>query len=440
MLFKTRTWVFLSLVALSPARYAIASAEETVTNPALAPLPAALTSAPPAEAWLPRTLTADEKAQRAATDIFVRSSTQLIGSTPPNIFLLATELVNSQYDLIQAQLDDGLKRYQADRRYEFVVRDMIQFTEGSKMAAASDKYLIDEWEKQRPDSAWAHHNEALYWLNKAWAVRGDGLASTVSDEAETKMHKYLDYARGEIHQALKLEPKDVFGWALLVDVDTTDGRGDEMKRDYQAGVGQDAASFLLAVGYIKALGPLWYGSYAEMDGFAHVQAAKTGLNQRFWMLQGDSAAAKACARCNDYDWVTGLKQYNLALAYGDSDSALRGAGEAAIGLHRYALAGKYFERAARYHSYEFLKTSTELQLMQALCDPKETALKFRALRNDAQSYAGVQVIDYPRSPGDCSYHQAELPWGDEPVPNGGTPMSYDLQMEMMKAKQQQQKN
>jgi hypothetical protein len=434
---KVPTLILFLVICSAPVYRAAAAPVDDPTNPHLAPLPAALTSAPPAEAWLPRKLTEDEKAKRAAADAFMMYSTKLISDTPLNVLALQTELVNGQYDLMQSQLDDGLNKFLADPRYEFVVRDLIQFTAGSSFGRASDRYLIDEWEKQRPSSPWAHHNEALYWFRMGWDVGGGSgdWADDASDDDKKQMHKYLGYARGEILQALKLQPKNTIGWVLLLDIDRADGKPQDMKRDYESGAKQDPASFLLPLEYAYGLNPHWHegGTYEQMDEFTQAQAAKASLNPLFWSLQGESARGKACARCNNYDWETGLKEYNLDLAYGESPSLLEDAGEAAVRLHRYALAARYFERAALYHGYEFVTNLSQLQLMQALCDPNETPLKFRALRNDAEAYGSVTIMDYPRSAGDCTYYQAELPWGDEPIPKRDLYASYSVQREMQKA-------
>lgn len=413
--------------AVQHGPHVIAAAPPAQVHP---PIPAALTGAPPAEAWLPQMLTDQEKAKRAAADAFLFYSTKLDSAGPSDVFTLQTELVQGKYDLMQSQLDTALTRFLSDAHYETVVLHMVQFVGGSFGMPGSDKYLIDTWEKQRPNSSWAHHSAAWYWFKAAWQARGDGFLADVTGENLAKMHRYLSYARDEVHQAIRLEPRDVFAWLMLMNIDKTDGRFGDVERDYRSGSLLDPAGYHLPAEYEIALDPHWYGSYKKMDELAAELASKTDLNPRFWALQGASYESKACARCNGYDWVTGLTQYNRALRYGDSAELLSDAGEAAVRLGHYGLAAKYFERAAAYYGQgiEDLRNSTELQLMQALCDPKETTLAFRALRNDAQSFGGITVMDYPRRTGDCNYHEAELPWGDEPIPSTNAISGYFIDM------------
>jgi hypothetical protein len=144
---------------------------------------------------------------------------------------------------------------------------------------------------------------------------------------------------------------------------------------------------------------------------------------------------RGCISCNHYDWATALKHYDAALHYADDMYWLDQAGEAAVHLHRYALAYRYYERA---HAYEHgvFKDEAEMGLLEARCDPKEDPEKFKVLKSETYRYSGIAVIDYPDAPDACRYYQAELPWGDEPLPDDHGILEYSISNEVIKAQRE----
>jgi hypothetical protein len=408
---------------------------EPYKAPEYAPMPAALTGMPPMTAWLPRKLSEPERAARAAADQALMDTVSLRKGVMSNTMFLQSALVNSDYDSIETQLDAGLALSLQQIAYEGVETDLARFTEGNHYNPPSDKFLIEAWEKARPASAWAHYSAGLRWYNDAWALRGDGWASEVPEKRWPKIHQDFDNARFELRKALKLNPKIAAAWATLIDVDKSDGSLGDVERDYREAGEQRPASYLMASSYGDALHPKWHGSYEQQDEFGRGLSGKLSLNPRLLILSGYSAGARGCAYCNHYDWQTGLRQYNRALAYGDYLDWLTGAGEAAAHLHHYGLAYQYYQRASAYAGHSFVKISVEMQVLQALCDPKETPLKFKALLADAWRYGGVEPMDYKRVPGDCRYYVDELPWGNEPLPQPAEGMrEYSIQNNLLRAK------
>lgn len=397
-----------------------------VAAPQYAPIPAASTGTPPKEAWLPRRLTDQEKDRRLAANQFYMKS-QALRATMSNTSFLLGELANRQYDALQTQLDAAAAKAIADPAYESTEADIAEFADGNDNFPPTDQFLLDEWVKERPSSAWAHCSEALRWFNNAWRARGDGWAKDVPEGRWPKVERDINKARAEIHKTLDLNPKIPAAWVLLMDIDRMNGGLATATRDLKDGTAQFPAGFRLAESYETSLDPHWYGSYEQMNAFAKDESSKADVNPRLWALQGESDAGRGCSRCNNYDWSTGLTEYNRALAYLDAPTWLAGAGEAAVHLHRYALAYRYYERASQYDKADF-KYVVEMQLMQALCDPKVDAFKFKVLASDARTYGGIAEMNYPRSPGDCVYYAAELPWGDEPAATAGNVQNYDIHM------------
>jgi hypothetical protein len=404
--------------------------------PAMRPIPAASTASPPAESWLPKPLSEDERTKRTAGDQLLFRSERLDDNAPANLNRLQAELVNKQYALVETQLDAVLAKVLADPAYDLVERDASDFAD-SQMPGVEvlNKVSLDEWLKASPNNPWAHYSAGLYLLYKAWDARGQHFANDVTADQWQKMHKYAVQARSELKHALKLNPKLAMAWLMLMNVDNLDGTASDVKRDYLAASKQRPASLLIPDQYENTLEPRWGGSYEQMDAVARSRSTSLDSNPRLWALMGFASADKGysavdehCDPCTSHQWELSLKYYNAALRYEDYTSWLGRAGDAAAHVHRYALAYKYFERAIKYRPGKFDWT-VQMELMQALCDPSYDQSKLEELRQGAANYAGIQAMEYPRSQGDCTYYQAELPWDDEPIPNPGTAPAYVIESE-----------
>lgn len=403
--------------------------------PVRPPIPAALTSAPPAEVWLPAPLSVDDAAKRAVADHFLMKVERLADNKISNTMFLQGELNDLKYDQLDPQLDAVTALATTDPAYELVEAEVAGFADGNDVTRGVDKFQLDDWLKARPNSAWAHYSAGLHWSNMAWDARGNGWASDVPKSAWHKVHIYEGNARAELHKALKLNPRIAPAWVLLIDVDQVDAGLGDVKRDYEQGLKQRPADFEIANKYINALNPHWFGTYPEVADFASRQQVNAATNPRFRILLGVEQGMRGCISCNNYDWATALKHYNAALQYVDDVYWLDKAGEAAVHLHRYALAYRYYERA---HAYEHgvFKYEAEDGLLQARCDPKEDPEKFKVFKSETYRYSGIEVIDYPDAPDACRYYQAELPWGGEPLPDDQGILEYSIQNEVLKAQRE----
>lgn len=382
----------------------------------ISPIPPALTGKAPFEVWRPTLLTKKEKEKRAAADAFLMQEEMLRSEKMEFTDKLQTELQNKQYDLIEHQLDDILAKTNANPVYELLEWDAAGFAQGNDVLNAVGKSYIDAWEMARPRSPWAHYSEALMWSEAGWQARGNGWAKDVTDAQWAEMRKDEENALEEIAKSLKINPKNSAAWGTLLDIYRTAGTLKDVTRAYAGAYKEQPESFMLADDYQVALEPRWFGSYSDVDDFAAVMQKQISRNPRFWTLLGASEADQGCASCSGYKWELSLKHYNAALAYGDCPDWLDRAAEAAVGLRRYALAYRYYERESHYKPGVF-DLVAEMKIMRALCDPKVSNASFEYLLKDVAKYSDIGVRSYPREKGDCNYYKSELPWGNEPVPS-----------------------
>jgi len=395
-----------------------------------ASIPAASMAPPPAEDWLPRTLKAEEKIRRAAADADLMKSEVLQRGSMANAQTLQKEVINRHYADVDTQLNDILARAVADPNYDLVERDASTFTEGGKGAPQLNQESIDDWVAASPNSSWAHLSAAWRLQDQAWEARGGNFAYKVSEDQWKAMRRYASQARAEIKKSLKLNPKSAMAWLLLIEIDQLDDG--PSASDYLAASKQRPASILIPDIYQGLLEPRWGGSYEQMQAAAHSLLSRLKMNPRFWSVGGFADADQgygnmddSCDRCTPHDWTVMLKNYNTALAYGDHTEWLADAGLAAMHLHHYALAYRYYERANAYMPEE-RGWFEEMRVIRMLCDPHFPRQELEAYEQDAITYGFISNIDHPRSAGDCTYHLAELPWGDEPIPVAASVEPYIL--------------
>ena len=380
--------------------------------------PAPLAGKPPAETWLPHPLSDEDRAHRAAEDRALMTATYARNNQIANAGTLQDELRDGEYDDMESQLNAVLDKFLADPTYELVLQASANFAEeGHAHGNVADTSWIQAWVKARPNSAWAHYSAGLRWSATADDDRGSGWAKDITAEQWKKVHEDEVNARADIEAALKINPKLAIAWVTLMDIDRTDpGTGlDRVTADFNQGSKQVPTSYLMAEQYEDTLEPRWMGSAGMMDDFAQSELTNLDRNPRFWDLQGDSLADSGCAACNDYHWDVSLKQYNAALTYADRPSWLAKAGEAALHLHRYALAHAYYDRALAYK--DDLYWGIYRSFTVELCDPSKTPEEVEKYRKDVVAYGGLDNVQYPHGPDDCVVYQRELPWGTEPVPD-----------------------
>lgn len=400
------------------------------------PVPGPSTGAAPRKAWWPGPLTAEQATRRAASDAFLMRSRRLDDNYGDNIKALQSALIDQRYDEVEQKLDDILAKSIADPVYDFVERDLSDFVDGSNGQAPFvpkvEQPVIDAWVKARPKSAWAHYSAGLRWIDQALEARGEHFANQVSDEHWAMMHRFAVSGRAEIKKALTLNPKMYMAWTMLMNIDMMDTKLGSVWQDYIGGSKQRPYTFMLPDQIEVASEPRWGGDYGVMDAVARKTITKIDHNPRFWELLGYAASDRGygavdehCTPCTLEDWTTSLREYNAALAYSDRPTWLAGAGYAALHLKRYAVAYRYFERAVAYEP-QHLDWKGEMSVLQALCDPNWSREKFESLRQESVEYGFIEDQDYPRAPGDCQYHQAELPWGSEALPEKTDTVPYNV--------------
>ncbi len=128
---------------------------------------------------------------------------------------------------------------------------------------------FERWASQRPESHFAHAAYGIVLTEHAWNARGDGWASTVTDEGWKLFNERLEKARKELERSYALDPTDPIAPAHLIRVALGLGLDrNEMEKQFQRGKAASPDEYDLYEMKLNYLKPRWHGSEEEMLGFA----------------------------------------------------------------------------------------------------------------------------------------------------------------------------
>jgi tetratricopeptide (TPR) repeat protein len=139
----------------------------------------------------------------------------------------------------------------------------------SEILADSDTdQLTTQWLKLAPGSAYALLARARYLRAMAGHARGNGYASETPAESMQKMSELAGQAIELSQQALKIEPKLMPAYGLLIKLGTMDSRSDIVADAVKESAAIDPDCYLISVDIMMALEPRWGGSYEAMTAYA----------------------------------------------------------------------------------------------------------------------------------------------------------------------------
>lgn len=137
-----------------------------------------------------------------------------------------------------------------------------------------DKIYLDKWAEEHPDDAWAYLMRAKFFTDKAWLARGNGYASTVSQEGQQTFDDQNKLFVDELKKALAADPSNVITHILLVTWAKDSGHPTEAFKYFEQGDKVSPGNILLHWRMFMLLRPRWYGNKEVMFGFLRQQSAK----------------------------------------------------------------------------------------------------------------------------------------------------------------------
>jgi hypothetical protein len=158
-------------------------------------------------------------------------------------------------------------------------RELLVEALGAHEVLQGREALLDQWCAARPDSALPRLVRGRWRIAAAWAARGSGGASTVSQQGWQRFFRLLQQADEDLAAAAALDPQDPTPCALRL----TTSRGlqlgqEETARRFEATVARDPHHRLAHAMRLASLCRKWSGSHEQMFAFARqaAQAAPEG--------------------------------------------------------------------------------------------------------------------------------------------------------------------
>lgn len=140
----------------------------------------------------------------------------------------------------------------------------------AKFHVASDRTraLIQSWQRQVPDSAFAFAASGMQYLAAAEAARGDGYARQLTREQVEGMHKFAALARQDLDRAVQLQPAMTPAYYSMIVVGSLSGDGDYMAEAAQRGLASDPTNFSIRASQMDRASPRWGGNIRAQTGLA----------------------------------------------------------------------------------------------------------------------------------------------------------------------------
>jgi Domain of unknown function (DUF4034) len=133
---------------------------------------------------------------------------------------------------------------------------------------------IQRWRSDRPYSRAAAITEAIYWEQYAWNARGNGYASTVTDEGWSLFNERLKKAETALNESRSLASESPLWRATFLEV----GNGlnwpkPRLLQEFADGVAKDRTFLPFYTKMARFLSPKWGGDWRLVDEFVK-QAVK----------------------------------------------------------------------------------------------------------------------------------------------------------------------
>lgn len=137
--------------------------------------------------------------------------------------------------------------------------------------------LLKEWESERPQSVTARIALADSYISYAYFARGDGYASTVSDNGWKLFRERLSAAKEILDSASSLPTKDPQWYWVMFDIAKSDDWGlGETQALYDQAIKFEPDYYYYAAAFAGYLDPKWHGNPGDLERFVQEAADRLG--------------------------------------------------------------------------------------------------------------------------------------------------------------------
>lgn len=132
------------------------------------------------------------------------------------------------------------------------------------------------WAQRYPNSPSAHIAHSMALIRHAWAIRGDGFASTVEPEAWAPFLDYIALARQNLEIHKSAAATDPRWYATMLTVARTEGwERDRFDRLLDEALGREPLFYETYFAALEYLLPKWHGGTREIEAFVRAAVRRT---------------------------------------------------------------------------------------------------------------------------------------------------------------------
>jgi len=165
--------------------------------------------------------------------------------------------------------------------------------------------LLLEWRKTRPQSVTAEIAMASFFIEHAWAIRGQGYANTVKSETWPAFRESIAAARKKLEEAGPAAKNDPGWFAAMLEAGVAQGwPTEQFERVYKEGKLKHPLYLPLYFNASSYFAPRWYGSVSELRAFIDesVAATRSQLGETLYARLNWSLWTRDMFRNGQADW------------------------------------------------------------------------------------------------------------------------------------------
>jgi tetratricopeptide (TPR) repeat protein len=230
---------------------------------------------------------------------------------------IRTLFKDERFGALSVMMDKYQSAFEADPADEFLINGFL------KMFAGADpdyERLLLKWKETFPYNYQPYLALAQYYYSQGWESRGSRFAAETSSEQFQQMEDCFQKAEENIEKALKMKPKLMPAYCMLISMYDASRPEQEENVLIQRALELFPHSFLVWSKCIIAKKPRWGGSYDQMQSLAKAAEQFSKANPNLTKLYGFIYA--------DQSWyLKQAKQYSKAidllrdaLAFGERSS------------------------------------------------------------------------------------------------------------------------
>ena len=219
-----------------------------------------------------------------------------------------------RFGTLSAMMDKYVSAMEEDPLDEFRLNSFLGiFREANPDA----ERLLLKWEKTFPYNYQPYLVLAEYYFAKGWESRGNRYVADTTDEQFQGMYNYFQKAEDNIAKALKIKPKLMPAYRMLISM--YDAYKPEMEENQviQTALEKFPHSFLVWSSCIKAKEPRWGGSYAQMQALAKEAEQYSTVNPNLIKLYGFIYIDQSRYLEEEKRYPEAVELLNEALQFGD---------------------------------------------------------------------------------------------------------------------------